>query len=83
MSDGERATTPSQVPTVSRCRHWIGESSLARRGTVWDEASSASTADRSEGGKGVETTQAGHGVTCEVDRMDVSWSARWMVYDQT
>jgi hypothetical protein len=35
---------------------------------VWDEAGSASTTDRSEGTKGLETTQAGHGVTCVVDR---------------
>ena len=65
MSDREQGTTPSQVPTGSRRRHWIGKSSPARRGTVWDEAGSASTTDRSQGRKGVK---AGHGITCRVGR---------------
>jgi len=55
--------TPSLIPTGTRCRHRIGKSSPARRDSAWDEASPASTIKRSEGRKGVETTQSGYGLT--------------------
>jgi hypothetical protein len=73
MSDGERARSLSLIPAGTRCRHWIGKSSPARRATAWDEASSASTTKRSERRKGVETTQAGYGVTCGMNRDGCQW----------
>jgi len=75
MSDGEGAMTRSLIPTGTMSRHWIGESSPARGHAAWNgEASSASTIERSEGRKVVETTQSGYGITYRMNADEYQWN---------